>query len=167
MTKKFGFKRTGIIAAGLAILLTAGTSMAAYAAVSRPSTSGVSIVEMEDGTTQFRVDSENGTGMMVIVTEDGEIFEGYSKECFPEELLDLFESRSAIEVRMAEDGTFEVLEGGVVRVLEGGILHFGATPYDLAEHHNGVERIFVTEEIGGILVMTEDGIMTMEPSTAE
>ena len=83
MTKKLGIKKTGIIATCLAVLLLAGTSMAVYATVTRPSPE-ISVETQEDGTVHFRVDSSDDSPVVAIVTQDGEKLTGYSVECLPE-----------------------------------------------------------------------------------
>jgi len=58
MTKKKGIRKTGIIAAGLAVLLLAGTSIA-VAAATRPSPE---VFHLDNGTAQVRWESYYGDG---------------------------------------------------------------------------------------------------------
>jgi len=170
MTKKQGIKKTGIIAAGLACLLLAGTSAAAYAAVSRPSPE-VSVEVMEDGTKQFRVGSygadEYGIrSIAVIVTEDGDKLVGYSVECLPEEWQSQLEaegSTQALNVTVDEDGHMIIGEGeaGIVTLNEGGFMVVGRTS-NAEGHLSRVIEAIVTEGTHGIMVFTEDGMKAVE-----
>jgi len=178
MTNKQGIKKAGIIATCLATLLLVGSSIAVYAAASRPSPE-VSYEVLEDGTMQFQVGTygvDDTGAISLIVTEDGNKFVGDTVECLPEEWQSQIEANGLVEFRQESWETSND-NGGVFIVTEDGNKFVGDTVECLPEEWqsrieaNGLvefrqESWEFSNDTGGVFIVTEDGIMIVEDTEA-